>query len=377
LSSPNIEGSASSRILERQQLQEKVETLQEELKTTKKVLQFLKEDNERLITENEKNKDINNLKNELATLQSNEKALIQKLNKSQETCDNLVAQNRVLQEEKHELIKSLSELATLPELKKELEKARKRFEVAQKQNRTLTDDLETMQKQLSITDKVMKDQVESLSKDLAIATKSESNLRKSLDEAQKAGEDLLKRCQELQEENNQSKDISQKETRQMKTLLGEKDRQLSHLKDEVEQLNEDIQSKDDASAILKNRLEDVDKTNQNLESILRDKTLVISKLDQVKDEIEQENSDLKMKLDEIKSAKQMSEIERSQELVDLKDQLIHSEEKIKVQTEIMAEKSRLLLQLVYHHRTVFETKYITLLFLILIYLYDMSTNGIE
>ena len=300
----------------------------------------MKEDNERLGAENEKNKDINNLKKELATLQSNEKALMQKLNKAQETCDNLVAQNRILQEEKHELIKSLSELATLPELKKELEKARKRFEVAQKQNRTLTDDLETMQKQLSITDKVLKDQVDSLSKDLAIATKSEANLRKSLDETQRAGEELLKRFHELQKENAEVKDVTQKETKQMKTRLTEKDRQLSELKDEVEQLQDEDQRKDEAAKILKSRLQELNIANEKLESSLQEKVLVISKLDQIKDEIEQKNSHLKTKLDDLESEKRISDIERSQELVDLKDQLIRSEEKIKLQDESMDKKLR-------------------------------------
>ena len=340
LSSPNVEGSASSRILARQQLQEKVETLQEELKTTKKVLQFLKEDNQRLISENEKSKDINNLKKELAILLSNEDALLQKLNKSQESCDRLVAQNRTLQEEKHELIRSCTEMGNLAEVKKELESAHKRFEVAQKQNRVLTDDLETMQKQLSITDKVLKDQVDNLNKELAIATKSEASLRGNLDNSHKTNEDLLKKLQELQEENVEVKEKSLNETKVLKALLVKKDQLLNKLEDERENLRNDLQSTEDISVILKKDLKDADIERKKLETILREKALALQNLDQLRIDFELENSELKNKLDGLESEKIEIDIKKSNEIEDLKDQLSIKEETINSHVDEIKAKTR-------------------------------------
>ena len=296
-------------------------------------MQLVKEENEKVISENQKNCNVNTLQKELDIMQNNEKVLLDKLNQSQQVCDSLVARTRTLQEEKYELIKNCTDAANVKELKEKLSKAECQVESFQNENRLLSDTIKEMQKVFSKTEDELRKEIEVLNRDLDRVTKSENSLRICLDETQKAGDELLKRFQEVKDENEQATNSYQLDLKQLQKDLKEKVQLETRLATELEEQKEKLKSSNSNVKSLEQRLKNANEVNMEIKIKLTQKGVDYEAL-------QNENDELKLKLDFLEQEKEKNSHERNVEIETIKEELYKAEKQVQEQNEKLAERDR-------------------------------------
>ena len=311
-----------SRITERAQMQERIDSLGEELETTKKVLQLVKEENQHLNKEIENSPDIENLKKELEIFKSNEKNLVEKLNKSQESCDNLIARARSLQEEKFELIKCVTESTDVNEVKEELAKNRNELRRREVENQNLLNDIATLQESFSSLEASSEKQIEALLLDLEKSSTLERDLRKSMKEIEISKENLMGDLQKINEDKLSAEKRHDQEIKEIKMNLDGKNDLIVQLQRNQEQWENCLTTKEDLIQQLNSEKE----KKEILEIRIQEQEATKIDLIEENDSLEEEINKVKIQLDLLENEKQTLNQEKSIEIEELKSRILQNEQ---------------------------------------------------